>query len=89
MDEAFTPLAHMRDTAVFIACLATSLVLLAAIVVGNWLVLPIAGLKDSIRHLAAGNSSHRARESRIVEVTDLSRAFNAMASQIEERTHRA
>ena len=86
VDEAFAPLAEMRDMAVFIACLATLMVLLAAIVVGNWLVLPIAGLKDSTRQLAAGNFSHRARESRIVEVTDLSRAFNAMAGQIGERT---
>ena len=86
VDEAFAPLAEMRDMALFIACFATCLVLLAALGVARWLVLPIVGLKDSTRHLAAGNFSHRARESRIVEVTDLSRAFNAMAGQIEERT---
>ena len=86
VDEAFAPLAQMRNTALFIAGLASCLVLLAALGVARWIVVPIVGLKDSTRQLAVGNFSHRARESRIVEVTDLARAFNTMAGQIEEHT---
>ena len=86
VDEAFAPLAQMRNTALFIAGLASCLVLLAALGVAHWIVVPIVGLKDSTRQLAVGNFSHRARESRIVEVTDLARAFNTMAGQIEEHT---
>src|SRR5208337_1041306 len=86
VDEAFAPLAQMRNTALFIAGLASCLVLIAALGVARWIVVPIVGLKDSTLQLAAGNFSHRARESRIVEVTDLARAFNTMADQIEEHT---
>ena len=86
MAEAFAPLAQMRDTALSIACLATCLVLLAALGVARWIVVPIVGLMDSTHQLAVGNFSHRAHESRIAEVTDLARAFNAMAGQIEEHT---
>ena len=86
MAEAFAPLAQMRDTALGIACLATCLVLLAALGVARWIVVPIVGLMDSTRELAVGNLSHRAHDSRIVEVTDLARAFNTMAGQIEEHT---
>jgi len=86
VDEAFAPLAQMRNTALSIAGLASCLVLLAAVGVARWIVVPIIGLKDSTRQLAVGNFSHRARESRIVEVTDLARAFNTMAGQIEEHT---
>ena len=86
VDEAFAPLAQMRNTALSIAGLASCLVLLAALGVARWIVVPIVGLKDSTRQLAVGNFSHRARESRIVEVTDLARAFNTMAGQIEEHT---
>ena len=84
--EAFAPLARMRNTALLIAGLASCLVLLAALGVARWIVVPIVGLKDSTRQLAVGNFSHRAHESRIVEVTDLARAFNTMAGQIEEHT---
>ena len=84
--EVFAPLAQMRNTALNIAGLASCLVLLAAVGVARWIVAPIVGLKDSTRQLAVGNFSHRARESRIVEVTDLARAFNTMAGQIEEHT---
>jgi PAS domain S-box-containing protein len=86
VDEAFAPLAQMRNTALFIAGLASCLVLLAALGVSRWIVVPIVGLKDSTLQLAVGNFSHRARESRIVEVTDLARAFNTMAGQIEQHT---
>ena len=86
VDEAFAPLAQMRNTALSIAGLASCLVLLAALGVARWIVVPIVGLKDSTRQLAVGNFSHRAHESRIVEVTDLARAFNTMAGQIEEHT---
>jgi len=86
VDEAFAPLVQMRNTALFIAGLASCLVLLAALGVARWIVVPIVGLKDSTRQLAVGNLSYRARESRIVEVTDLARAFNTMADQIEEHT---
>ena len=59
-NEAFAPLAQMWDTALSIAGLATCLVLLAALGVGRWMVIPIVGLKDSTRQLAVGNLSHRA-----------------------------
>ena len=86
MDEAFAPLADMRNTALIIAGLASCFVFLAALGLARWIVVPIVGLKDTTRQLAVGNFSHRARESRIVEVTDLARAFNGMADQIEEHT---
>ena len=86
MEEAFAPLAQMRSTAVSIAGLATCLVLLAALGVGRWLVAPIVRLQESTRQLAEGNYSHRARESRIAEVSDLALAFNTMAGQIEQHT---
>ena len=85
-DEVFAPLAELRSTGLSLAGFATCLVLLAAVGVARWIVGPIVGLKDSTHQLAIGNLSHRARESRIVEVSDLARAFNTMAVQIEEHT---
>ncbi len=86
VDEACAPLGQMRNTALFIAGLASCLVLLAALGVARWIVVPIVALKDSTRQVAVGNFSHRARGSRIVEITDLARAFNSMAGQIEKHT---
>ncbi len=59
-DEAFASLAQMRTTALSIAGLASCLVLLTAVGVARWIVVPIVGLKDSTRQLAKGNYSHRA-----------------------------
>src|SRR5208337_3286199 len=56
VDEAFAPLAQMRNTALSIAGLATCLVLIAALGVARWIAVPIVGLKVSTRQLAVGIS---------------------------------
>ena len=84
-DEAFAPLSQMRTTALSVAGLASFLVLLAAFCVAHLIVVPIVSLKESTRQLAIGKFAHRAHESRIVEVTDLSLAFNSIADQIKEQ----
>ncbi len=81
----------IRNTYMWLLLMMTSLALFAT----SWLALhlskqvtqPVEALADAMEAIAAGDYAHRVSESTTVELEELVRSFNHMASDLEDSHH--
>jgi signal transduction histidine kinase len=70
-------------TVLFVAAAASTAALVAALLLARSVSQPVARLRESAEALAAGDLSARALQGGPVELVELERAFNEMASNVE------
>ena len=72
----------------FVGLIALLLAIAAALVIERSIVLPVHRLRAAAQKLGLGDLSARAPSKEAGEIGDLAKAFNAMATRIEEREQR-
>ena len=71
-------------TTILLCCLAFFLATLMGIMTSRWIVIPILKLEDTSLKISAGNFNQRLTIGRFKELMGLAKAFNQMASQLQE-----
>ncbi|HNO78276.1 MAG TPA: response regulator [Phycisphaerae bacterium] len=84
LDHAQAALRSNAEASALIAGIVITAALFVTVFIVRKLVAPLHGLVSTTATIAAGNLSERAKEDAIAEVGVLARAFNHMASKLEE-----
>lgn len=77
LDDLMLPIAES-------AAIGIALSVIFAVVISNWVSRPLARTAAAARAIASGNYDHQAPEEGPLEVHDLAKSFNEMASQVQK-----
>ena len=81
-DKALASVGEMRTQVWFISILIALVALVLGWLISGQLALPLSGLVDAAKKIAAGDLSHRITEKRLTEVASLGSAFNSMSDDL-------
>ncbi len=84
-DEFLSPIAKVRDLTLLFSIIAGLILAAILVLVIRKSVQPIGDMVEGTKRLAQGDLDYRFREPQTVELQSLSRAFNEMATSLQER----